>query len=120
MHGRSRAAHCLRTWTQGLSAAVEVGRLCIPKPVPVISAQLLSNCSTYPLIRKKVFFSCGFPFTRMSPSTFPLILRPARTSRSVVLPAPLGPISAVIVPGRAIPGREINSWGGVRAQRGGY
>jgi len=37
------------------------------------------------------------------------VLRPARTSRRVVLPAPLGPMRAVSVRGRAIPDTSHSS-----------
>mmetsp|Transcript_13412 Transcript_13412/g.24009 ORF Transcript_13412/g.24009 Transcript_13412/m.24009 type:complete len:280 (-) Transcript_13412:22-861(-) len=70
----------------------------------------MSICSTYPVIREKEISSLARPLTNISPSTFPLVLRPAITSKSVVFPAPLLPISAVIVPAFAYPEILSNNW----------
>ena len=42
-------------------------------------------------MRVKVRMFCGWPLTRTSPVDRPAVLRPARTSMNVVLPAPLAP-----------------------------
>lgn len=57
-----------------------------------------SCCSTKPVLRLKSMAS-GLPSSRNSPVTVPMRLRWERVSSSVVLPAPLGPISAVSRPG---------------------
>ena len=57
--------------------------------------------STHPQTRDQVACSLGCPFTRMSPLMSPVVLRPRMQSISVVLPAPLPPISAVREPGSA-------------------
>ena len=48
----------------------------------VNSPTLLSICSTYPLIRRKVFLSFATPFNLMSPSTPFSFLRPAEKQAS--------------------------------------
>jgi len=65
----------------------------------VVVGMWRSSCSEKPEIRAKEKGEISWPFTRLVPPTTPLVLRLARTSRSVVFPAPLAPISAVMVPG---------------------
>lgn len=51
-----------------------------------------SNCSTKAQARRKSRRSRSLPLTRTRPVTAPVFFRPASTSSSVVLPAPLAPI----------------------------
>mmetsp|Transcript_7250 Transcript_7250/g.30898 ORF Transcript_7250/g.30898 Transcript_7250/m.30898 type:complete len:537 (-) Transcript_7250:2059-3669(-) len=60
-----------------------------------------SICSQYAVHRAKVSFSTSCPLSVMVPLRVPPVLRPAMTSRSVVLPAPEAPMSASMRLGRA-------------------
>eukprot|EP00982_Pelagococcus_subviridis_P016094 31450-Pelagococcus_subviridis.AAC.18 len=59
----------------------------------------VSNCSTYPVCRRRNFTDGAFPPKSTSPVVSPTVFRPARTSRNVVFPLPDGPNNAVISPG---------------------
>ena len=63
----------------------------------------MSFCSTYPEILANVCCTLGWPDILISPSIYPPVFLPARTSIKVVFPAPLDPIKAVRTPGAKTP-----------------
>ena len=65
-------------------------------------ASIKSSCRTYAEILFQSF-PIGFPFTRISPSIFPMFFLPAKMSKKVVFPAPDSPSIAVTFPGAAYP-----------------
>ena len=61
----------------------------------VTCGEWISFCSTYPATLAKVLCSFLCPEILISPSIYPPVFLPAKTSRRVVFPAPLEPTSAV-------------------------